>query len=178
MGYLSQFIIHYQSLPAGVHEFDFEISDKFFEHFEYSEVKKGNLEVRVFIGKGNAAPTLEFKAKGTVELACDRCTSDIELPVEGSYLYHIKESDITEDDFENETIMVIPKAALDLDLAPVIYENIALLLPYQRNNCTDSKGVKRCNMEVLKKLEDISIKEKSEESDPRWDALKKIKFTN
>lgn len=178
MGYMSQFIIHYQSLPAGVNEFDFQIDSKFFEHFEYSEVKKGQLEVKITISKGNAAPTLQFKAKGTVELACDRCTADIEIPLEGEYLYHIKESDITEEDYENETLLVIPKSELDFDLAPVIYENIVLLLPYQRSNCVDSKGVRRCNMEILEKLENISIKEKTEEADPRWDALKKIKFNN
>lgn len=73
MGYLSQFIVHYQSLPAGVHEFDFQINEKFFEHFEYSEVKKGSLDVRIVIEKGNASPSLSFKAKGVVELPCRCC---------------------------------------------------------------------------------------------------------
>lgn len=178
MGYLSQFIVHYQSLSAGVHGFDFEIDDKFFEHFDYSEVKRGCLSVQIVIEKGNASPSLAFKAIGSVELPCDRCTADIELPIEGSYLYHIKDSDIVDQDYENETIIVIPKTELDLDLAPVVYENIVLLLPYQRNNCTDSKGLKRCNMEILEKLQKISTKENTNTTDPRWDALKKIKFKN
>jgi hypothetical protein len=43
----------------------------------------------------------------------------------------------------------------------------------------DKKGKNSCNKEMLKKLEEIALKEEEEKrTDPRWEKLKQLKFKN
>ena len=128
------------------------------------------------INKTNTISSLILALKGGVELPCDRCVESIEIPVEGTFNFTIKEAADGEE-IDDENVIAISKSDMDLNVANTIYENIHLLLPLLRNNCVDSKGVKRCNEEALSKLEQLQVKE-IDNSDPRWDALKKLKNNN
>ena len=76
MNYLHKYRIAYQGLTDGLHEFDFEIDDAFFENLEYSEIKKGNLQAHIVLNKKSQMLDFEVKIKGWVELTCDRCLED------------------------------------------------------------------------------------------------------
>ena len=45
MKVLKDFIIPFVGLNEGIHDFTFNVDDKFFESFDYSEIKKGKVEV-------------------------------------------------------------------------------------------------------------------------------------
>jgi uncharacterized metal-binding protein YceD (DUF177 family) len=62
-----------------------------------------------------------------------------------------------------------------------LYEAIELALPTQLIHPDDENGKPTCNSEMLQKLAELTPKEKEQnttETDPRWEALKKLRITN
>ncbi len=49
MKYLSKYEIAFKGLKEGVHQFEYELDDKFFDMFENSEVKNGSLAAGVVL---------------------------------------------------------------------------------------------------------------------------------
>ena len=50
----SQYVIQFGGLPMGEHQFEFEVSEKFFEQFDDSEITKANIKVNVTVIKQNS----------------------------------------------------------------------------------------------------------------------------
>ncbi len=69
-------------LREGKHTYDFGISREFFEQFEESEVKEGNLVVKVEADKRSSHVDLTIRIEGTVSLSCDRCLGILSAPNE------------------------------------------------------------------------------------------------
>ena len=67
------FDIPFSGLKLGMHKFDFDIVESFFELFENSEVKKATLKVAIKLNKKATLLDLEFNISGNVELSCDTC---------------------------------------------------------------------------------------------------------
>lgn len=174
-------MIPFVGLKAGRHEFDFEVQDAFFDAFEYSIIKKGDLKVRLLFDKKEHMLVLDFLIGGTVELVCDRCLDPFDYPVETRQRQIVKISDETEEG-EQEDVVFIGTREYEIDVAPFIYEFIHLALPMICVHPQNEAGEPACNPEVLavlKKLKaDGDTGEKKEgpgRSDPRWDALKKFR---
>ena len=64
--------INILGLSQGKHRFSFLINDAFFDNFEYSPVKKGDLETEVVLEKSDRLIDVQFKIEGNIELICDR----------------------------------------------------------------------------------------------------------
>jgi uncharacterized protein len=169
MNYMKEFLISFSGLSLGKHEYEFEIKDKFFESLEYSEIKKGNVHLDMTLEKHSVMLILNFSFKGEVTVMCDRCADDFEIPVEGENRLIVKFG--PEPGEESEDIIVIGEGEHEIDISQYIYEYITLALPLQRIHGDDENGVSLCDPEVLKKLEEISVKHE-QGTDPRWDALK------
>ena len=54
-----------------------------------------------------------------------------------------------------------------------IYEYIQLALPIKRVHTDDSEGNSTCDPEMLKKLNEFIVEEENN-TDPRWDELRKL----
>jgi uncharacterized metal-binding protein YceD (DUF177 family) len=169
VNYLKHFIIPFSGLKVGNHNFTFEIDDKFFEHFEYSEIKKGKLHINCLLEKQLRMMVLYFDIAGTVRVPCDRCAEEFDQAVEGSFKLIVKFGlDHTE---EAEDILVITEKEHELDISQFLYEYVHLLLPIKKVHGTDETGNSLCNPEVIryiKETEDHPV-------DPRWEVLKKLK---
>src|SRR5688572_9641887 len=106
MDVLKKFEIPFSGLNDGIHYFDFEINNDFFEAIDYSEIKKGKLKVGVELEKQSTLLILHFSIKGKVNVMCDRCTDYFDLPIEGNEQLVVKfGSDMVE---ESDQIVVIP----------------------------------------------------------------------
>jgi uncharacterized protein len=165
------FIIPISGLKEGRHLFDFEIGNKFFEEFEESEIKEGNLSVSVELRKRSSHFDLIIKITGEVKICCDRCLEMFFQPIacENRLLVKFgKKWDDTDPD-----IITIPADENELDLKQYLYEFIHLALPIQRIHPGDKPGNNSCNPDMLKKLNQ-HILNKEKENDPRWDELKKL----
>ncbi|MCO4293591.1 DUF177 domain-containing protein [Solitalea sp. MAHUQ-68] len=168
-----EYIIPFVGLKLGINEFEYSIDKKFFDEFEYSLVKNGDVKVHLTFNKQETMFMLDFVLKGTIEVSCDRCLAPYPQDIETSerQIFKISDSEIND---EGE-IIVISRAAYELDVAPLIYEYINLQVPII-TNCDGEKSY--CDQEMLDKLKALRTEdEESDEkpSDPRWDALKNFR---
>jgi len=172
MNYLNHFIIPFSGLKVGNHSFTFEIEDKFFEHFEYSEIRKGHLHVDCLLEKQQRMMVLYFDIAGRVCVPCDRCAEEFDLPIEGKQKLIVKFGlDHTE---EAEDILVITDKEHELDVSQFLYEYIHLLLPIKKVHGTDEVGNSLCDPEVIRFINGTD----DHPADPRWEVLNKLKDNN
>ncbi|WP_369799748.1 DUF177 domain-containing protein [Pedobacter sp. BMA] len=159
----------------GAHHFDYELDDRFFNAFEYSLIKSGNLKVDLELEKQETMLLLKFKVKGTVNLDCDKCLSEFAYPVN---LYERQIVKFAEDELESddEEIITLSRKDSEIDISEPLYEMINVAVPYIKN-CEQAD--KECDQEMIERLEQLSIDKQAEEneqtSDPRWEALNKLK---
>jgi uncharacterized metal-binding protein YceD (DUF177 family) len=171
-----EYIIQFVGLPVGKHEYEFEVTDKFFDRLEYSEIKRGNVKVDLTLLKQSSMMSLEFKIGGTVKVNCDLCTAEFDLPIAGDYKLIVKVggSDATDED---DDIITLAANEHEIDLAQYIYEYIILSLPIKRVHPPDKDGNSTCDQEMLEKVQKyLTEEEKDDKTDPRWDGLKNIKL--
>jgi uncharacterized metal-binding protein YceD (DUF177 family) len=168
------YIIQFAGLSLGQHKYEFEISDKFFESLDYSEIKQGRINVVLNLIKQSTMMILEFEIKGTVKMECDRCTGEFDMPLSGNYRLIVKVGGHETGD-EDDDIITIAANEHELDLSQYLYEYVTLSLPIRRVHPEDKEGNSTCDQEMLKKLDDHIIGEE-DKTDPRWDNLKNIKL--
>lgn len=177
---LQQYHIPFTGLKIGKHQFDFNIDEKFFKEFEYSLVKKGNLEVTLELDKQETMLLLHFHIKGDIFQNCDLCLSDFPTPLEIEENEIVKFSNDVNLEDNTDEIIVLNKSEHELDVSALIYEYIMLAVP-MFNRCNDEGNTEWCDQVVIEKLRSFSAAaEEPEENlaDPRWEALKNIKNKN
>ena len=173
MKYLEKYSINFGSLNKGIHEFRFEIDEKFFEQFENSVVQKAKADVWVTLEKKEDMLLLDFEIQGTVSLPCDRCLEELNVEVEGANELLVKFGE--QESEESEDVIVIPDKAHELNIAQYIYEYFSTLIPIRNVHPDDENGNSLCDPEALKEIEKYKAHEEEEKpADPRWDALKNI----
>lgn len=163
--------IKFNGLKEGRYDYEFNLTDGFFEDFEESEIRKGNVEVKVELIISKDLLTLNFDIKGKVGVQCDRCLDyflqDIDHKTELFVEFGEKNSDLS--DADNR--IVLSHNENEIVLNKHLYDYIHLSLPYQKLHPNDNEGNSTCNLEMIKKLEEINS-DNIQESDPRWDKLK------
>lgn len=171
-----EFLIPFVGLKQGKHQFEFEINKKFFDGFGFDEYNDVNIKVNLVLEKKSAMLELAFKHKGTVNVPCDVSNEDFDLPVKGKLELLVKFGDEYNDD--NDEILILPHGEHQVDVSQYIYEMIVLSVPSKRVH----PGIKDGSVavEILDKLNELTPKEKQkeedkkEDTDPRWDELKKL----
>lgn len=174
----SDLLIRFSGLKEGLHEFHFEIENKFFEQLDYSEIKKAKLAVELVFDKRPNMLILNFDIKGKVEVMCDKCTDDFWMKVSANEELICK---FGEGFSIDEKIIFIGENEIELDLTQPIYELTIVSIPSKR---VHEDG--ECNQEMLKAMDNYLMVESDEdepvnddiiedEIDPRWSALKKLK---
>jgi uncharacterized metal-binding protein YceD (DUF177 family) len=182
MNKTKQYLIPFVGLKLGKHHFEYQISNAFFEIFDYDEFKNSDIKVNVVLEKKGTMLELIFSQKGTVNVPCDLTSEDFDLPIEGEMKLIVRFGDVYNSD--NEELLILPFGEFEIDIAQYIYEMIVLSVPLRRVH----PGVKDGSLktEALTKLNDLTLKEhtevedkegenKEEENiDPRWDKLKQL----
>lgn len=169
-----EYVIPFVGLKLGTHEFEFGITDKFFEEFEYSIVQSGDVKVKLALEKKETMLIGNFSIQGIVRAACDRCNDPVETKINGEYQLIFKFDDTPSDD---ESLVVIYPEEFEIDLTDHILELITVSLP---SRLVHEEG--ECNEEMIALLEEYSLDsdeleddDSEEDVDPRWAALKNIK---
>jgi len=163
----SAYSVSFIGLKEGIHQFDFQFGSEFFDSFENSLIDKCRLVGSLELNKKSTHLEAQFKYNGIIETFCDRCGEDLDLKIDGHNEIIFKYSIQSESD-SDDIVFIVPDET-EIDTAPFFYEFISLALPSKRIH---EEG--QCNEEILSILEEINFQE-SEETDPRWDALKKLK---
>ena len=165
------FCIPVKGIKDGHHTYKFEIRNEFFELFEESEIKEGELNVTAGIEKYASHMDLNMRISGKVKISCDRCLEMFYHPLECENRLVIKFGH--EHDESDPDVVILSHDDHELDLKQYIYEFIHLSLPIQRFHPDDDKGYSTCNPEMLQKLREHLVKEK-DTIDMRWEGLDKL----
>lgn len=170
------FLIPFVGLKQGKHQFEFEINKSFFDDFGFDEFNGVNIKVDLVLEKKSTMLELSFKHKGTVNVPCDLSNEDFDLPVKGKLSLIVKFGDEYNDD--SDEMLILPHGEYQVDVAQYIYELIVLSVPSKRIHPGIKDGT--LGTEILDKLNELAPKEKEkkeeqkENTDPRWDELKKL----
>lgn len=166
----NDYILPIAGLSIGYHDFEFEIDDKFFDNFEFSEVKKGNVKVNLNVEKHERESILTFNFGGSVFIPCDRCNDEFEQPIENEVVIYLKYGHEYEE--ESDDVIVIPSEEGEFDISSLIYEYIILSLPIHRVH----EDVSECNQEIINYLENAANQVvENDDIDPRWKCLEELK---
>ncbi len=172
---LKEYTIPFVGLKQGLHQFEYQIDNTFFEHFEYDEFHTSAVHVDLEFTKKTTLFELQFRAKGTVNVNCDLTNEPFDLPIENDLFLVVKFGEEYND--ENEELLIIPHGEYEINVQQYIYELIVLAIPSKRVHPGVENGT--LQSDILEKLEELSPKEKKrkddkEETDPRWDKLKNL----
>ncbi|MCK9422402.1 MAG: DUF177 domain-containing protein [Bacteroidales bacterium] len=157
-------------MKLGRFTFDFQIDQKFFEHFDNAEIKDGRVGVTVTMNREERMMDLHFAIEGTVKVPCDRCNELIDIGIDGEERLIIKLGDRYYE--ESDNVQIIPETDQKIDLGPFIYEYIYLLIPFRKVHPDDEYGNSMCDPEIIMKLKELSERHIP---DPRWEALNQLK---
>lgn len=183
----ANYAIPLRRLPNGDHDFSFDCGDDLFSHVENALAEHGQLHVDVHAHKNDEMMTLDFDIAGTLRLQCDACLGWLDYPIEdcGDRLtirLGTKYAEIGDNLYE------VDANDEALDLGQWIYEMACVMIPLRCEHPLDDEGNPTCDPDVLREMdkyivrseEDIERRRQetqsdSDEIDPRWAALKKLK---
>lgn len=172
----TKYNIEFKGLKEGVHDFEFEVNDQFFAHFEESPVNNGELAVKVMLEKRSTFLKLELDLTGWMMLTCDRCLELYKQPVENNTEIFVKFGEERTGNDEEDNIIWLSTDDHQVNLVHIIYEYAVLSIPLRHVHPKNSEGKRACNPEMIAKLKKYTQPAKDEEvkTDPRWDALRKL----
>lgn len=172
------FDIAFVGLKPGVHEYEYEITDKFFEAYQQQDFRDCHAQVKLLLDKQNGFILLKFEIGGTLKITCDRCGST-ELPLElwDEFNLAVKLVDDPEamnNQEEDPDVFYIGRQESHLHVADWIYEFINLSIPMQRMCSEEEIGSEYCNKDVLEMLRKNDA-QAGPATNPVWKGLEKLK---
>lgn len=177
MDKLRNYDVSFSGLKNGKHIFHFETDHAFFQLFDTEqEFSDPKISVEVLLDKHTTFLEFYIKTKGDVELVCDITSQPFRHPIENEIKVLVKFGE--EYDDSDEEVIQIPMQDHAFNIAQLIYEDVVLSIPMKKISPDvsdeDLEILERFSPESKRKIEE----EKTQDSDPRWDALRKLKDKN
>ena len=110
---------------------------------------------------------------GEVRAYCDITNEPFDLPVDGALELVVKFGDAYND--EDDEVLVLPHGEHQLNIAQYVYEMLVLAVPSKRIHPGVADG--SLKSDVLQRLDELqprASEEKTDKTDPRWDALRNL----
>ncbi|HOZ76093.1 MAG TPA: DUF177 domain-containing protein [Flavobacterium sp.] len=171
----NEFLIPFIGLKLGKHQFEYQINETFFDAFDFEDFDKADIKVNVTLEKKSTMLELAFKHAGTVNVPCDLTGEMFDLPVKGKIKLVVQFGEAFNND--NEELLILQHGEHQIDIQQYVYEMIVLSVPLKKTH----PGIKDGTLQsaALEKLKQLEVKEhkevkKEEDTDPRWDQLKKL----
>lgn len=165
---------------------EYLLENKFFVDIDGTEVQKGKVKVDLTVKRTSVAFEMNFRLDGTVQVPCDRCLDDVDVPIATQNKLIVKFGEEYAE--ESDEVVVIPEEEGEINLAWFLYEFIALAVPMKHVHLPG-----KCNKLMSSKLKKHTARSTGDEefaddleedilvddddldarpADPRWDALK------
>ncbi len=174
-----EYDIAFVGLKPGIHTFSYDITDKFFESFQQQDFHHCSVQIKVMLDKKSSFMQLTFEIGGQLEVACDRCNSNITLPLWDDFQVTVKIADEPEKLNEEEgdpDVYYISRGESHLNLENWIYEFINLSIPMHKTCGYENADGPQCNREAIEKLKNLDVSQsKTETSNPVWKGLERFK---
>ena len=170
MNELREFQIDIFGLSHGQHEFRYEIRDNLFKIHKQGILEKGKGQCLLDLQKSETMMTLQFNIDVEVELVCDRSLDPFIHPIKLKETIIIKFGD---DNYSlSEDVLVIKSDTPSLNVSEFIYEFIMLAVPMKKLHPRYGAQDEQPDL-IYSSREETTDEEKA--TDPRWEALKKLK---
>jgi len=175
MKLIKEFTIPFVGLKIGKHHFEYNVEQTFFDHFKYEDFNDVNINVHLELEKKATLLELHFKVSGWVNVNCDLTNEPYNQTIENEFDLVVNFGEEYND--EHIDILIVPHGTYEINIQQYIYELIILAVPIKRLHPGVENGT--LDSEILEKLEELSPKLKDkkneeEETDPRWNTLKKL----
>jgi len=169
---ISAFLIPFVGLKEGLHHFEFNINNEFFEIYNFFDFKKSDVKVHLAFEKKVNMLKLDFNASGKVTVPCDVTNEFFDLSVESDFNLIVKFGEI--ENYNDDELLILPHGSYQIDVAPYIYEMTVLSIPAKKVHPGIENGTLKS--EILEKLKNLEPRENplSGQTDPRWDKLKDL----
>ncbi len=174
--------------PGEIRTYEYLLDNTFFTDIDGSEVQRGKVNVSLNVERKTSSFEMTFHLSGMVFVPCDRCLDEMEQPIESDNRLTVKcgkeYAEISDE------MLIISEDEGRINLAWFLYEFVALAIPMKH---VHRPG--KCNKTMAAELrkyaahhadeeddytdgEDDMTLENEEEipTDPRWNALKKLKI--
>ncbi len=172
-----EFDIAFVGLKPGVHEYHYEVDDRFFQAYNVTDFTNCKAQVKLMLEKNTSFLMLKFEVGGKTDVVCDRCGNTLQMDLWDEFTLIVKlvenpdEMNETEDDPD---IYYISRTESHLHLSDWIYEFVSLSIPMQRM-CKESEiGGPQCNLEILNMLKKMEGGN-TEQNNPLSKGLEKFK---
>ncbi len=171
MSVKKEYVIPFEGLKVGKHDFSFQISDAFFEELEYSLIEKGEVKATMVLEKKETMMIADIQLAGFVTSACDLCTEPLQIEVDIDHHLVFK---FGEGESEDENLIMVNPSDFKINMGPIFYELLTVSLP---NKNVHEEG--ECNEDMLDLLDKYSGSDDDDDDDdsdidPRWKALKNL----
>jgi len=164
---ISPFIVKFDQLSLGKHEFAFKVDKTLFEGNGNEDVLDASFDIKLELYKTGNVMDMKFLYSGDFILSCDRCNDAVTIPVKEESELIAKFGQLEHENLGE--LIVLEDHEFEIDLGPYIYESLSLVIPVRHIH-----EEKDCNPEILKKLKGIEEENTSDYTDPRWQKLKEL----
>ena len=130
--------IAFVGLKPGLHEFEYEIDNRFFDEYQEQDFRNCVAHIRLTLDKNNGFMLLKFEVGGKLEVTCDRCGNGLPLDLWDEFNIVVKmvdDPELMNSQEEDPDIYYISKGESHLHVADWIYE-------FHQPEYTDAKDVR------------------------------------
>ncbi len=176
MNFRREFEIAFVGLKPGIHQFNYNIDDKFFSNYGNQDFTHCKAAIKLELDKKPSFMFLKFDIDGFADVNCDRCGNILPLRLWEEFKIMVKLVDNPEQMNEQEEdpdVYYIGHSESHLHLADWVYEFINLSIPMQKMCSPEEMGGPQCNKEILAKLAKVEIR--TNEINPLWKGLEQFK---
>ena len=177
MNYRRTFDIAFVGLKPGIHEYEYNVADKFFTEYGEQDFKNCTAQIKLSLDKQNGFMLLRFEVGGKLELSCDRCGNHLPLDLWDEFRIMVKmveEPELMNNQEEDPDVYYISRGESHINVSDWIYEFINLSIPMQRMCDEEEIGGPYCNKEVLAMLKKMDV-QNSQPTNPLSKGLEKFK---
>lgn len=161
-----------RSMPEGSMTYERVLTREFFAEMECRDILDGEVAATISVTRKGHDYRVEIRARGHIDIPCDRCLSPMRHDVDATYSVTARYGDVADIDDSLDAVLIVPEAYEKLDVSRLVADTVVLSIPMVH---THPQG--ECDpemMEQLRRHSGIAGDAESEDTDPRWDALKSL----
>lgn len=172
-----EYEIAFVGLKPGVHEFNYEIDDRFFEEYQEQDFRQTKAHIKLLLEKSNGFMILKFEVGGKAEVTCDRCNNNLPFELFDEFTVSVKmvdDPDMMNDQEEDPDVYYISRGESHLDVKNWIYEFVNLSIPMQKTCSYENMDGPYCNPAAREFLNKMKPGDDTP-ANPLWKGLEKFK---
>lgn len=173
-----EFEIAFVGLKPGIHEFEYEVDDKFFVDKGVIDFTSCKAHIKLTLDKKSSFMLLKFEVGGKADVTCDRCGNPLPMDIWDEFNMLVKmveNPDEMNEQEEDPDVFYISRNESHIDVANWIYDFVLLSFPMQKMCSEEEMGGPQCNNEVLEKLREMEVRQQEANSNQLWKGLEQFK---